>query len=615
MDIITLKSTISRQLLLHLKFEILLEIIASHLCNQQACSVTSDLSSTALGLIRMIRHHHKNPPKEGSATLDCACDASEPAVAGVFKDSEKELALPEDDAGVLVVPKPVNPEVGADALVPDAGVLVVPKPVNPEVGADALVPNAGTVNAGNVKPELAEDTLGAAELVAVVVVTVEKRDVEAEELRNVKAEELERDGAEANEKPGEEDTDVVADAEEAVLVVLFKNEKPEEVVLEAVLNENAGAGVAGDEGIESPGAAETEAEALGNENPGADAAELEMENAEVEATELRNENPETGEAELEEVVDGATPNGEAEDDPNEVEEPKRLEVDPEFAPNKDGGLPPVEAGVEDPNKPVGAELTPNCGAAVAVAVAVEVDGADVDEPNSPEFSARPDPNAGALEAVVDPKGLGVALAPDPKREPVLPAEEEVLPNRLGVGAPDPKRLDPGAGDPNGDVEGVGVDGAGVGVEVGVDEPNALAVWPVPADENPKTPELGADPKMLEPVATEEEDEPKSEEPPNRDEPDDAAPDPKPNEGAEEAELGLEAKPKEGVEEEVVAVPKPNEAPEAAPKAGDVVPKAGAEEEENENPVPAIAVDVKPTQIWRRRVLAKGEIRVLKFGEN
>ncbi|KAG6435630.1 hypothetical protein SASPL_100504 [Salvia splendens] len=505
-------------------------------------------------------------------------------VAGVFKDSEKELALPEDDAGilvvpkpvnpevgadalvpdadVLVVPKPVNPEVGADALVPDAGVLVVPKPVNPEVGADALVPDAGTVNAGNVKPELAEDTLGADALVAVVVVTVEKRDVEAEE--------LERDGAEANEKPGEEDTDVVAEPEEAVLVVLFKNEKPEEVVLEAVLNENAGADVAGDEGIERPGAAETEADALGNENPGADAAELEMENAEVEATELGNENPETWEAELEEVVDGATPNGEAEAE----DDPKRLGDDPEFAPNKDGGLPPVEAGVEDPNMPVDTELTPNCGAVVAV------DGADVDEPNSPEFSARPDPNAGALEAVVDPKGLGVALAPDPKREPVLLAEEEVLPNRLGVGAPDPKRLDPGAGDPNGDwapngdVEGVGVDGAGVGVE----EPNALAVWPVLADDNPKTPEagapVGADPKMLEP----------------------------------EAELGLEAKPKEGVEEEeeVVAVPKPNEAPEAVPKAGDEVPKAGAEEEENENPVPAIAVDVKPTQIWRRGFWQRGK---------
>lgn len=100
-------------------------------------------------------------PKEGSATLDCVCDDNEDAVVGDFKDSEKELALPEDDAGVLVMPKLVTPEVGADALVPD--------------GAD-------TVNAGNVKPVLAlipvEDALteaGVVALVVVVVVTVENR--------------------------------------------------------------------------------------------------------------------------------------------------------------------------------------------------------------------------------------------------------------------------------------------------------------------------------------------------------------------------------------------------------------------------------------------------------
>lgn len=97
-------------------------------------------------------------PKEGSATLDCVCDACEAAVVDGFKDSKRELVLPEDDAGV---PKPVNPEVEADALVP--------------CGAD-------TVNAGNVKPEIAlvpaEDAVAAAgvkAVVVVVVVTVENR--------------------------------------------------------------------------------------------------------------------------------------------------------------------------------------------------------------------------------------------------------------------------------------------------------------------------------------------------------------------------------------------------------------------------------------------------------
>lgn len=100
----------------------------------------------------------KVPPKEGS-TLDCACD-EEATIAGEFKDNEKELELPEVDAGVLATLKPVNPEVGVDAVVP---------------GADI-------VNAGKVKPELAvvpaEDALveaGAEALVVVVVVTVENR--------------------------------------------------------------------------------------------------------------------------------------------------------------------------------------------------------------------------------------------------------------------------------------------------------------------------------------------------------------------------------------------------------------------------------------------------------
>lgn len=110
----------------------------------------------------------------------------------------------------------------------------------------------------------------------------------------------------------------------AELVVLFEKEKPEELVeLEVVESENAGADVADDVGSENPGAEETEGETLGKENPGAEAAELEMENGEVGVAELGNENPGAKEAELEEMVDGVTLNGEAEDDPNMPEDPKK----------------------------------------------------------------------------------------------------------------------------------------------------------------------------------------------------------------------------------------------------------------------------------------------------
>lgn len=173
----------------------------------------------------------------------------------------------------------------------------------------------------------------------------------------------------------------MADAEEAELVVLFENGKPEEVADDVGSeNENAGVDVADDVGSENPGAEETEVGALGKENPG----------AEVEVAELGNENPGAGEAELEELVDGVRLNGEAEDDPNKVDDPKRPGVDPELAPNKDGVGPPVEVAV------------------------------GVDEPNCAIFRARPDPNAGAPVAVidagaVDPKRLGVVLATDPNK--------------------------------------------------------------------------------------------------------------------------------------------------------------------------------------------------------
>lgn len=202
----------------------------------------------------------------------------------------------------------------------------------------------------------------------------------------------------------------MADAEEAELVVLFENEKPEEVAGE-VGNENEEASVADVVGSENPGAEEPEVGALGKANPGAEAAELETENAGVEVAELGNEN---AEAEVEELVDGVRLNGEAEDDPNKVDDPKRPGVDPELVPNKDGVGPPVEAAGDDPNMPADAKPVPNCG---AVLVAV---GTDVDEPNCPKFRASPDPNVGAVVAVVDagtfdPKRPGAVLAADPNK--------------------------------------------------------------------------------------------------------------------------------------------------------------------------------------------------------
>lgn len=323
---------------------------------------------------------NKTLPKEGSAVVDCVCDADKAAVVGDFKDSEKELVFPEDDAGVLVVLKPVKPEVGADAL------------VNNGVDPVEDVP----LDAGKVKPELAlvpaEDTLAATRaesLVVVVVVTVENRaEGVVPKATGFEAGALERDEVKAdegnpvvpNEKPDEDDEETVADAEEAGLLVLFRNEKPEEVEIGAV--ENAGTDEADDAGNESPGAEEVEVEALGKENPGAEATELEVlmgkGNAEVELEELGNENPGAEEAELEEWVDGVPLSGEADDDPINEEDPKRPRVDPELGPNKDDEVPPVVVGdedVEDPNMPAGAEPDPNSG---AVAAAV---GADVDDPN------------------------------------------------------------------------------------------------------------------------------------------------------------------------------------------------------------------------------------------
>lgn len=288
---------------------------------------------------------------------------------GDFVDSEKALVPPEEDAGVLVVPKPVKPEVRAEVLVA-AG-----------VDTEEDVP----LEAGKVKAELAPIPTAAAEdTLAVAVVTVENRaEGEVPNVNGFETGALERDDARAgepvvpNEKPGVDDEETVADAEDAG-VVLFRNDKPDEVVeLGAVEKENAGADEADGAGNDSPGVEEVVVEeALGKENPGAEAAELELlmdeENAEVELDEPGNENPGAEEAELEVLADNELLSEEADDDP------KRPGVDPKLDPNKDGEAPPVvvaDEGVEDPNMAAAEEPGPNMD---VVAAAV---GADVDDPN------------------------------------------------------------------------------------------------------------------------------------------------------------------------------------------------------------------------------------------
>lgn len=283
---------------------------------------------------------------------------------GCFKDSEKALVFPEEDAGALVVPKPVKPKVGAAVLVANG------------VDTDEGVP----LDAGKVKAELALVPVAAAEdtLAVVVVVTVENRaEGVVPNVSGFETGALRRDDAKAgepvvpNEKPGV-DEETVADAEEAG-VLLFRNDKPEEAVeLGAVEKENPGTDEAVDAGNESPGAEECVVEAaLEKKNPGAEAAELEVlrfkENAEVDVDEPGNENPGAEEAELEVLAD---------DEANE--DPKRPEVDPKLVPNKDDEVPPVvvaEEDVEDPNMLAEEAPVPNKDEVEAAV------GAVVDDPN------------------------------------------------------------------------------------------------------------------------------------------------------------------------------------------------------------------------------------------
>ncbi|KAL3814978.1 hypothetical protein ACJIZ3_016246 [Penstemon smallii] len=507
-------------------------------------------------------------PLEGRAAVDWDCGADEAEAADDFKDREKELVLPEDDAGVERVPKPVNPEDGADVPV------VVAADVPVVVAADAAEPTP--IDAGKANPvklvlallpaeEAVENALvaaGAEAVVVVVVVMVENR----EEGVVSNATGLETDDVEAADDwspvfPNENPDD--ADEEETELVVLLLNEKPEVVVLveleEAADNENDGVGDVETVGNENPGAEEAEVveAAPGNANPGAADAE------EVD--------PNVGAA-AEELVD--VPNGgAAEDDPNNEEED----------PNRPGvGLGVEDGGVEDPNRPVvEAEPDPKDGAVVVTVVA------GGDNPNKPGDDAILDPNNAALVAAVDaggvddPNRLAAGVEPWPNKGVVVPllvgaAEED--PNRLGVGAPDPNKFaDPGAGDPN-NVEVPNGDGEGDGEEGAAAEelaPKRLGEWHLKRirKEAPK-PKEGAEGA------------------------DDAVEAPKPKEGAEGV-VGA-PKPKEGEEEvdDVVEAPKPKEGAEEV-ALGLENPNEGDELLENEKPVPAmVAVAVAAAEFRR-----------------
>lgn len=104
---------------------------------------------------------------------------------GVLAETEKELLVPAEEAGVLVVLKPVNPDDGADAT---------------------YAPEETLLSAGKDRPELEPLTTRAAEewvvagdveaLPGVVVVTVENREEDAVPDAGLEAGALEIDGAE-----------------------------------------------------------------------------------------------------------------------------------------------------------------------------------------------------------------------------------------------------------------------------------------------------------------------------------------------------------------------------------------------------------------------------------
>lgn len=324
---------------------------------------------------------------------------------------------------------------------------------------DEVVPDAKLVLFKNEKPEEAE--VGTVENgAASVVVAVPTPVVEAA----------------GNENPGEPDALAKENpgAEEAELEKLVG--AGNDVVVEQELNEpNRGDGdeLKIDEEPIRPkveaeldpndGAFPREPDAVANENPGAEEAEL--------VVLIVNGGDVAKEEELKE--------------PNKVagDEPEKPKVDPKLDPN-DGVFPiaatVVEAeGVKGTNRPPAGDLPTNIGG-----VEAEVDAA-VDDPNTLDVGIRPDSDRGAVFAAFDadkddPNRLDDEARPDPNEGVVvllLEAPEE-NPKGLEDGAlPNPDKFeDPGAGDannvevPNGEDE-----GDGDPVAVAELDPNMLAV--------------------------------------------------------------------------------------------------------------------------------------------
>ncbi|WMV11213.1 hypothetical protein MTR67_004598 [Solanum verrucosum] len=460
---------------------------------------------------------------------------------------------------------------------------------NPAIGdvSTALVVEAEEVGAGNVRdkpvPLVVEEAPVAAAVVEMLVGVVTVENKGDEEIENPVLAGFE--------------TGALEEAAEAVTELPpFATENDKAV--EAEKGDGDGEAVAGME-KENEGAGDA---ALGvgvdNENAGPDAAELEV----------KNENAGEDTAEL--VDAAASENPGAED----------TEVVVEVLNNENAGAEEAELAGEAPGKENTDEEEKELAAAE---LANESPGAVEDDPKGEDDAEEEDPNrdeengvvlalvaAFPVEAVVDDKNGEEPNKPMPELEPAA----ELDPNKPGEGVPedtnseDPKgdefaaalaEFTPNNGEPLADV----VDPKRfVVIPDPEDDPNRFEVAPEP-EEDPNRVGWG-----LEPEAALDENPNDGVEAPVLE--------PKPKEGAEEAEVVDVPKPKEGAEEaEVVDVPKPKEGAEEVglglglgfekgegngeePEADDVVAvtegvvekdgfeekEKSEEEEENEKPV-------------------------------
>lgn len=425
---------------------------------------------------------------------------------------------------------------------------------NPAIGdvSTALVVEAEEVGAGNVRdkpvPLVVEEAPVAAAVVEMLmgVVTVENigdEEIENAVLAGFDTGALEEEAEAVTELPvpfatendwaveaekGDGDEEAVAGIEkenegagDAELGVDNENAGPDAAELE-VENENAGedtAELVDAAASENPGAEDTEVvvEVLNNENAGAELAgeapgkeNADEEDKELAAAELENESAGEEEAELEadwnesEAADDGKPNeGVVEDDPKGED----------------------DAEEDDPN--IDEENGVVLALVAAFPVEAEVDDKNEEEPNKPKPEFEP-------EAELDPNKPGEGVPDDPKSEEPPKGDElaaalpEFAPNNgeLLADVVDPKKF--------------------VVIPEPADDPNKLEVVPEPED----------DPNKFEVVPDPEED-------PNRlgvGLEAEAALDENPNDGVEAPEE--EPKPKEGAEEaEVVEVPKPKEGAE------------------------------------------------------